>query len=689
MSRRGVRYYRALPPPEREWQEDYPAVARAGFDFVVVPVAWTWSHLGDEAFDFSALLRQLDLARDHKLELVAAIDLTTAPPWLASAQPDCLHEAATGVQALPRATPDAPAGGWPGLCLDNSVARAQAGRFLRAAATALAKHPSLVGYDVSDYSALEALASAEPEHLFCQCAGSRARFVAWLRREYHEDIASLGQAWGRRYANWADIAPPAALGPFPDVLDWRRFQRENAAAQLRWCVEALREVDRERPIIAAGACLGGEAVVDSAALAREVTEWGCRLDAELPHEALDRVRGVAGGKHVSLTGFPADEASRARRANWSALGAGAQTLVYEAWRPEQRAASATRPALACPDGAPSERLAETQWFAQLLERHPDLAAARPDPPEVAIIVVEDSQAFWSASSAGGETYEAALRAAYDAFTARGARVELARPDALQAYPLAYLPLAPSMSGAGATALRRYVEAGGTLVAEACAARFDGRGLSNAASPGQGLTEVFGARAVDAPDVVPDDAGRSRPTFKGRRGKFPCYLHREPLEATTGKVKASFADGTAAIVDNTFGAGAARLIGTHPSLGLARTGERSYARVIVDSLPFAKVRPRVSSSSPAVCVRLLEHEGVHFLCVLNVTQAPQEATVTVRESVGKFRRALDLATGKGRRLRDNARRFKLGPGDGAVLRLESAPPRRRWRPRRKRRRPATE
>ena len=42
----------------------------------------------------------------------------------------------------------------------------------------------------------------------------------------------------------------------------------------------------------------------------------------------------------------------------------------------------------------------------------------------------------------------------------------------------------------------------------------------------GLTEVFGARAVDAAERIDQ---RPVPTFKGRRGAYPCACRREPLE----------------------------------------------------------------------------------------------------------------------------------------------------------------
>ena len=112
--RRGVRYYRAIPPPREEWEPDYAAIAKAGFHFVVVPVPWGWCHVGDEEFDFAPVLEQLDLARRNAVHLVAAIELTCAPAWLTARCPDCLHQDGDGAKVHIYTTRGGATGGWPG-----------------------------------------------------------------------------------------------------------------------------------------------------------------------------------------------------------------------------------------------------------------------------------------------------------------------------------------------------------------------------------------------------------------------------------------------------------------------------------------------------------------------------------------------------------------------------------------------
>jgi len=673
MMRRGVRYYRAVAPPEADWAGDYAAIAAAGFDFVVVPVPWSLCHLGDDEFGFTPLLRQLDLAREHHLGLVAAIDVGVSPGWLTRRHPECLHEDALGRKAAPRATLEAPGGGWPGLCLDHGIARSHARRFLQAVASASAPHPALEAYDLSGYEALRRHRGWKSPGWFCHCSATRALFVAWLRRTYGDDLGLLRRAWRSGHTDWRDVGPPPPdlseqeQDSTPEMLDWVRFLRDNAATKLRGCVAALREIDADRPLLASEEPVDHDAATDALALASEVTDLGCRVNHCPPDTAIDYTRAGAGGKRLWVTGMDTQTVADLRLAQWRLLCSGADTAVYDGWRPEPLAGLDARPALARPDGSASPRLDVVAQFGHWLAQHPELASARPAPAEAAVVLVRETQQFVTASHPGSHAYAEAIQGAYKALTARGVRVELVLPEALGGYPLAYVPMADALSAATADALRRYVDSGGCLVAEAGIAQLDERGLALRRSPGHGLDELFGAFALDVADPGLDEP---RPTFKGRRATYPCYGRRQPLQATTGKVKATFVDdGTAAIVDNAFGAGCARLIGTRPSYGYLEDGSKPCAQVVLDSLAYAKVRPRAVTSSPAVCVRLLEGDGVHFLCAFNTASTPQEAAIGVSGSVGRFRTGVDLVTGKPHRLRGNGRRVKLGPAEGLVLRLE--------------------
>ncbi len=558
MPRRGVRYYRSVPPPEGEWEQDYATIARAGLQFVALPATLDPSSSGGGKADLSPIVRQLELARKHGLRVALALGVTE----------------------------------------EGEASAAEAVAFVRALAIAVAPFAPLEAVDLSAFAGLQ----------------------------------------GR-------------------------------PIDLRACAEALRAASPTHLILGPGQTLPGE-----------TTDLACPADGLLPHEVADRTLAFAQGRRLWIVGLPAHSVRQVRQQAWSSLMAGAHALVYDAWRPDLHPGAEAPPALARPDGAPSARLRELERLDHLWASHKALATMNPTPAEVAVVVIQECERFRTAAARGSGAYWDALNGAYKALASRGAHVEFAPAEALAKYPVAYLAMAVSLSAATAEALRRYVAAGGQLVAEAGLARFDEWGATARQTPLHGLSEVFGARAADIPETV---SGDPKPTLAGRRGQYPCFGCREPLEATTGQVKSRFDDGAPAVVENTWGAGATRLIGTLPALGYATTGEKGFAQVILDSLAFARVRPRILNTSPDVAPRLLKGEdGMHFLCALNTGRAAQEAKLRVNPAVGRFRRAVNLVSGKHQRLLNNALRVRLDPGDGLLLRLEAGhrlPRLPRWRP----------
>lgn len=80
----------------------------------------------------------------------------------------------------------------------------------------------------------------------------------------------------------------------------------------------------------------------------------------------------------------------------------------------------------------------------------------------------------------------------------------------------------------------------------------------------GLDEVFGA-VEDEMEYVPTltQGGAAPPAIVWDSMRINCSVYQEKLIPTTGEVVARFDDGSVAVVDNSFGKGKARLIGTFP------------------------------------------------------------------------------------------------------------------------------
>ena len=109
---------------------------------------------------------------------------------------------------------------------------------------ALPGAPGLGGYDVwNECNIPRATATARPRR--------RASGSGWRRAT--RAPAPWATAWRRHsFAAWADVEPPRALAPYPEVLDWLRFRIDNAYRLMRWRVATLRAADPDHPVVAHG-----------------------------------------------------------------------------------------------------------------------------------------------------------------------------------------------------------------------------------------------------------------------------------------------------------------------------------------------------------------------------------------------------------------------------------------------------
>src|SRR5262245_53385501 len=231
----GAVYFRKSNPPAEDWARDYRTAAEDGMNLFRHWVLWSAVEVAPGEYDWADYDRQLDLAAAGGLGTIAAEMLTAAPEWAWRRFDHARYQDAAGRAAHSQLSASCATGGFPGLCLDNPDVLACAGRFLTALATRYRGHPGLAGYDVWN--------ECNIGRGYCYCPATRERFREWLRARY-ESPRALGAAWRRySYAAWADVEPPRALAPYPEVLDWLRFRIDNAYRLLRWRVATLRAAD--------------------------------------------------------------------------------------------------------------------------------------------------------------------------------------------------------------------------------------------------------------------------------------------------------------------------------------------------------------------------------------------------------------------------------------------------------------
>jgi beta-galactosidase len=256
-----------------------------------------------------------------------------------------------------------------------------------------------------------------------------------------------------------------------------------------------------------------------------------------------------------------------------------------------------------------------------------MLSSRPVKGEIGILFVPESEAFTYALRRTTEPYAASVQGVYQGFFDRNIQADFVHIDDIKDWDTLYLPYPVMLSEKTAAALNAWVHDGGTLIAEGCPAYFGDGGHASMKQPGYELGNVFGA-AESYVEFTPDLLGDLSLTVAGNRiwgGEYlQCY------EPTTGTAVGWYDDGRIAAVENHFGKGKARLIGTMPGYGYATHGgnkgdyqspNRAGGSFFEEILEFAGKKPRLRVSDSRLCARLHEGAGGAYLWIANPKSQP--------------------------------------------------------------------
>jgi beta-galactosidase GanA len=691
----GTQYYRTPNPPESEWEKDFQTMADFGFNIVKIWAMWTWINYEEDKYDFSHFDRLFELAERHSLKVVINTILENAPYWLVRRHREAMHEASDGQVFEPIARSNTPGGGWPGLCLDNPPVKEHAEKFLKAVGARYLDHPALWGYDVWNEVFFEPHWHPGFEgKSFCYCEGSKSAFLAWLKDRYGT-IEELNKAWYRRYGAWEEVYPPRFVGSYPDWLDWLKFRLENQRNQMRWRIKTLRSVDSKHPLTSHGIAYTLQGMpthlTNDFDIAPEVDQWGLSAFPMWANQhssdyfrLLDLVRSAsaASGRKFwqnelqggqSAAGLYRSRTPRAEDTalwNWTAFMCGAKGLMYWQWRPELLGPESPGFGLCRLDGSPSDRTEAAGWFARFMNAHPELAEAEPPTVgEVAIVVIPESQLFAFIADGKTDAYAHSVSGIYRALWNVNVQVDFCTIDRIGEYPLIFLPFPLMLEQSHAEKLKEYVANGGVLISDPAPGHFIEHGYCSFKIPGLGLDELFGA-VEDEMEYVPTltlgDA--PPPAIVWDSLRINCSVYQEKLVPTTGTQVAEFDDGSVAVVDNHFGKGKTRLIGTCAGTTYFRTLDHEPEVLIRDALAYAGIEPLIQPVDGFIKARLHKGPCGDFLWVLNTSYEPITSDIALLPKLGSYSQAEDIVSGEVLPIRDGALTLTLAPLKGALLRI---------------------
>jgi beta-galactosidase len=641
------------------WGRDLDQIKGVGFNTVKCWVDWATAESKPGEFDFQNLDLLMRLAQERGLRVVIQVYLDSAPDWVGEKYPEGRFVDRSGAVITSQAAP--------GFCIDHAGVRAEIVKFLTALSTEANKFSALYGWDVwsephvinwADFPSLY-----NPE--FCFCPSSQARFREWLKAKYGT-LAALNAAWYRRFERWEQVEPPRAstILSYTDYLDWRAFIDDKLAGDLRTRLQAIRSADPTHPITSHAAVPGlftsptdGFGEPDDFKMSETADAFGTSLypkHADSPRgwsyqmlaAGLDFTRsaGLSSGKGFWIGELQAGQGATGMRIAapidshdeefwlWKVLSHGAKEIAVYAWYPMNAGFESNGYGLINLDGTLTPRARAAGKVAQEIARNGrELLAATPARAQVAVLfnrlsyMVGGSQS--SLSKLGNATRDS-LMGLHRAFLEQQIPVDFIHPrdvvrGKLDQYKILFLPFPVMISKPVTGGVVRFIQDGGTVVAEARLAWNDERGFSSNEIPGMGLAKAFGAREkvirpLEKPEIVLEPNAGLPGLAHGTRALAEAF--EEELEPMPGAVVLGrFADGAPAIVENTFGKGKAILVGSFLAMAYQRHQNEATKQVLLALARRAGVAPEVTVSgdnTSQVEVRRLVGNGVQFLFAFN-------------------------------------------------------------------------
>ncbi|GLI26234.1 beta-galactosidase [Agromyces rhizosphaerae] len=577
--------------PEEVWDDDVRLMQQAGVNIVSLGIfAWSRIQPTEDAWDFAWLDRVIDTLHAGGIAVNLATATASPPPWVSARYPETLPADEHGATY------------WPGsrqhFAPSSPTYRRLAGELVRRIAERYAHHPAVVMWHVGNEFGC---------HLPMDFSDSaRDAYRGWLRERY-VTVDALNEAWGtsfwsQRYADFDEIFPPR-LAPYShnpsSMLDWRRFTSD----MLLECYLMEREI-----LLAAGATqpittnfMGPfkPADYESWAPHMDVIADDCYPDPSSPTRVRDSAfqRDLIRSMKPGVPWLLWEQATDA--VNWrpsnpgklpgqlmaetaQSIARGANGIMFFQWRQSRAGSEKFHSAMLPHAGTETATWRAVNELGARLGALPALPAPGRD---ARVALVFDWESWWAVEERDHPTgidYLAVCREWYGAFHSRGIMVDIVPPERVDdGYDLVVAPALYLLRDAGADALLRFVEGGGTLLAGpfsdvvdsndqfraggfitrlggALGIRFEDFGaLGGASTGGSGVGALLGHASGPRETVQFALAGVEA------RGT----LVAEVVHPTTAEVVASFGDGRAegrpALTRNRHASGEAWYVATMP------------------------------------------------------------------------------------------------------------------------------
>ncbi|HEX9388372.1 MAG TPA: beta-galactosidase [Anaerolineales bacterium] len=503
----GVDYYPEHWPEER-WLIDAHLMAEAGLNVVrLAEFAWSKMEPNEGEFDIDWLDRAIGILQSQGIRVVLGTPTASPPPWLMSKSPQLFRVREDGVRVT--------FGNRREYCPNNSVYQEYTQRIVTKMAEHYAHHPAVIGWQIDNEFGDR-----------CYCSTCAEKFQTWLRSRY-EALDELNQKWGtvfwsHVYSDWSEIPLPLTTGSSPNpglALDFYRFCSDSYVGYQQMQIDILR-AQCPSHFITHNLMGFNYDRLNYFDLARNLDfvawdnyprmQWTMEKGVEPGSSALsaDTMRGLkskniwvmeqqagpGGWEMLSVNPRPGE----LRLWAYQSIAHGADAIVFFRWRTARFGTEQYWHGLLDHDASLSRRYEEIKRMGAEIKEVGDQILGSQVNSSVAMMLSYDSRfAFQVQPNNPRFSYPEHFHQIYRSFYQQHVSIDIVAPNAdLSSYKLIIAPALHLISDATAENLKRYVQAGGTLVVtQRTGVKDESNTVVNQRLPGL-LAEVCGVEVED-------------------------------------------------------------------------------------------------------------------------------------------------------------------------------------------------
>ena len=627
----GVDYYPEQWPEER-WAIDARLMAEAHFNVVrLAEFAWSKMEPVEGQFDFEWLDRAIGMLQSQGMKVVLGTPTASPPPWLMRKSPELFRVREDGARVT--------FGNRREYCPNNDVYQEHTQRIVTAMAERYAGHPAVIGWQIDNEFGDR-----------CYCPACAQKFQTWLRGRY-EALEELNQKWGtvfwsHIYTDWSEIPLPLTTGGSPNpglALDFYRFCSDSYVAYQQIQIDILRARCPDQ-FITHNLMGFNYDRLNYFDLARDLDfvawdnyprmQWTMErgVDPSASALSMDTMRGLkskniwvmeqqagsGGWEMISVAPRPGE----LRLWAYQAIAHGADAILFFRWRTARYGTEQYWHGLLDHDASPSRRYEEIKRMgAEIKEVGDQILGSDVRSPVAMMLSYESRFAFQIQPNNPGFSYPEHFHQIYRAFYGQHASIDIIPPDAdLSAYRLVLAPSLHLVTEATAESLRRYVQAGGTLVVtQRTGVKDESNMVLNRRLPGL-LGELCGVEVEEYDSLsslmqnsleftLPEIINGTCPPVR-----VLCEILKPTSAVVLARYTGDYYAGKPAITLNQFGAGRAIYIG---ALGDAQLYD-PLARWLLDTTGLQNGL----AAPPGVEVARRTHSDQSLRFVLNHNNTPQ-------------------------------------------------------------------